>query len=73
MVNDIDIIQENAAAASQAEIVPPAAVVASSDDVLNPRKISSKKAQTVPPTIPVGDQFPDGEFPFGEIMQYRDE
>jgi hypothetical protein len=31
------------------------------------------KEQTLPPTIAVADQFPDGQFPFGEVMEYRDE
>jgi methionyl aminopeptidase len=29
--------------------------------------------QTDPPTIPVVDLFPSGEFPEGEIQQYKDE
>lgn len=26
--------------------------------------------QTYPPTIPIAQQFPDGKFPEGEIMEY---
>lgn len=29
--------------------------------------------QTSPPTIPVSQQFKSGEFPLGEICEYRDE
>lgn len=29
--------------------------------------------QTDPPSIPVIDLFPSGEFPEGEIQQYKDE
>ena len=28
------------------------------------------KEQTVPPTIPVAELFPSGDFPEGEIMEY---
>jgi hypothetical protein len=29
--------------------------------------------QTEPPSIPVDELFPSGEFPEGEIQQYKDE
>lgn len=31
------------------------------------------RQQTDPPTIPVIELFPSGEFPEGEIQQYKDE
>lgn len=41
--------------------------------VLVPRKKKELPQQTDPPSIPVVDLFPSGEFPEGEIQQYKDE
>lgn len=32
---------------------------------------SAPKKQTDPPTIPIADLFPDGNFPLGEICEYK--
>ena len=37
------------------------------------RKKKQPPQQTDPPTIPVSELFPSGEFPEGEIQQYKDE
>ncbi|XP_063678506.1 methionine aminopeptidase 2-like [Bolinopsis microptera] len=37
------------------------------------KKNNAKPVQTDPPTIAIGDLFPDGNFPEGEICQYRDD
>jgi methionyl aminopeptidase len=37
------------------------------------RKKKEVPEQTDPPSIPVIDLFPSGEFPEGEIQQYKDE
>ena len=37
------------------------------------RKKKELPEQTDPPTIPVLDLFPSGDFPEGEIQQYKDE
>lgn len=37
------------------------------------RKKKETKEQTDPPTIPIADLFPQGNFPEGEIQQYKDE
>lgn len=37
------------------------------------RKKKEVPEQTDPPSIPVTDLFPSGEFPEGEIQQYKDE
>ena len=37
------------------------------------RKKKGPPQQTDPPSIPVVDLFPSGEFPEGEIQQYKDE
>lgn len=37
------------------------------------RKKKSTLQQTDPPSIPVKEFFPNGEFPEGEIQQYKDE
>lgn len=37
------------------------------------RKKKEPPQQTDPPSIPVVDLFPSGEFPEGEIQQYKDE
>lgn len=37
------------------------------------RKKKDPLEQTDPPSIPVDELFPSGEFPEGEIQQYRDE
>lgn len=37
------------------------------------RKKKESPKQTDPPSIPVVDLFPSGEFPEGEIQQYKDE
>ena len=48
-------------------------------DPQNPQSTSGKtdsqsvSGQTDPPFIPLIDLFPHGEFPEGEIQQYRDE
>ncbi|KAJ0239842.1 Methionine aminopeptidase 2B [Hirschfeldia incana] len=39
----------------------------------NKKKKKSSLQQTDPPSIPVIDLFPSGEFPEGEIQQYRDD
>eukprot|EP01018_Ginkgo_biloba_P039004 Gb_20446 [translate_table: standard] len=51
-----------------------------STDVAKKKKKKSKSKkkkepleQTDPPSIPVMDLFPSGDFPEGEIQQYRDE
>ena len=41
--------------------------------VLVLRKKKEPPQQTDPPSIPVVDLFPSGEFPEGEIQQYKDE
>ena len=37
------------------------------------RKKKDPLQQTDPPSIPVDELFPSGEFPEGEIQQYKDE
>jgi hypothetical protein len=37
------------------------------------RKKKGPLQQTDPPSIPVDELFPSGEFPEGEIQQYKDE
>lgn len=37
------------------------------------RKKKEAPKQTDPPTIPIIDLFPSGDFPEGEIQQYKDE
>jgi methionyl aminopeptidase len=37
------------------------------------RKKKSSLQQTDPPSIPVLELFPSGDFPQGEIQQYNDE
>jgi methionyl aminopeptidase len=36
------------------------------------KKNQKQKAQTNPPTIPISDLFPNGQFPEGQIMDYPD-
>ena len=31
------------------------------------------KQQTDPPTVPISELFPDGNFPEGQILSYKDE
>ena len=31
----------------------------------------NKKQQTNPPSIPIVDLYPDGEFPLGEVHEYK--
>ncbi|CAM6106029.1 unnamed protein product [Calypogeia fissa] len=54
------------------------AEVDTSSDPVKKKKSKSKKKkstlqQTDPPSIPVKDLFPNGEFPEGEIQQYKDD
>lgn len=37
------------------------------------RKKKEPPQQTDPPSIPVAELYPSGEFPEGEIQQYKDE
>ncbi|KAL0786281.1 hypothetical protein Bca101_002527 [Brassica carinata] len=43
------------------------------DDCYRKKKKKSSLQQTDPPSIPVIDLFPSGEFPEGEIQEYKDE
>jgi methionyl aminopeptidase len=49
----------------------PAAATAGEEEK-HPKVSSGKKQQTDPPTLPVSELFPDGNFPEGQIMEYAD-
>ena len=34
---------------------------------------STGRQQTNPPTVPISELFPNGDFPKGQIMSYKDE
>ena len=34
---------------------------------------STGRQQTDPPTVPISQLFPNGDFPEGQIMSYKDE
>lgn len=44
-----------------------------SDFICIVRKKKELSKQTDPPSIPILDLFPSGDFPEGEIQQYKDE
>ncbi|KAF3487734.1 hypothetical protein F2Q69_00055324 [Brassica cretica] len=66
-------ITENAKEENDEEEEGSKAETSTTNKKKNKNKSKKKPQQTDPPTIPIVKFFPSGDFPEGEIQQYKDE